>query len=242
LAKGGSPTASDSEVSSGWTWLWRLCELPVAQDGLAFEPDSVKAEEIREDNLHQGVRVTLLARLGKARVPIPVDIGFGDATSRNDSAMYGSGLSRLLPIPNLRCPQATAGRRALPPCAGWLKPSSGPWRGRINWGPRCFWALIPPIRSAFMVFPYTVRWLALFKRAFLRLRCCEWLPKRLRRRLGRGIWGASHRASLLTSSCYKPTRSKTFETRRRSGGWLRAAGSSIRTSNWRDSTVGLDSP
>lgn len=58
-----------------------LCELPVAQDGLAFEPDSVKAEEIREDNLYQGVRVTLVARLGKAKVPIQVDIGFGDAVT-----------------------------------------------------------------------------------------------------------------------------------------------------------------
>ena len=58
-----------------------LCELPVAQDGLTFEPDSVKAEEIREDNLYQGVRVTLVARLGKARVPIQVDIGFGDAVT-----------------------------------------------------------------------------------------------------------------------------------------------------------------
>ena len=58
-----------------------LCELPVAQDGLAFEPDSVKAEEIREDNLYQGVRVTLVTRLGKARVPIQVDIGFGDAVT-----------------------------------------------------------------------------------------------------------------------------------------------------------------
>jgi len=58
-----------------------LCELPVAQDGLAFESDSVKAEEIREDNLYQGVRVTLVTRLGKAKVPIQVDIGFGDAVT-----------------------------------------------------------------------------------------------------------------------------------------------------------------
>ncbi len=58
-----------------------LCEMPVAQDGLAFEPDSVQAEEIREDNLYQGVRVTLIARLGKARVPLQVDIGFGDAVT-----------------------------------------------------------------------------------------------------------------------------------------------------------------
>jgi hypothetical protein len=58
-----------------------LCELPVAQDGLAFEPDSVQAEEIREDNLYQGVRVKITGRLGKARVPIQVDIGFGDVVT-----------------------------------------------------------------------------------------------------------------------------------------------------------------
>jgi hypothetical protein len=58
-----------------------LCSLPVTEDGLAFEADSVQAEEIREDNLYQGARVTLLARLGKARVSIQVDIGFGDAVT-----------------------------------------------------------------------------------------------------------------------------------------------------------------
>ena len=58
-----------------------LCGLPVTEDGLVFESDSVQAEEIREDNLYQGVRVTLLARLGKSRVPIQVDIGFGDAVT-----------------------------------------------------------------------------------------------------------------------------------------------------------------
>jgi len=58
-----------------------LCELTVTEDGLVFEAQSVRAEEIRENNLYQGVRVTLMARLGKARVPIQVDIGFGDAVT-----------------------------------------------------------------------------------------------------------------------------------------------------------------
>lgn len=58
-----------------------LCKLPVADDGQVFDPESVKAEEIREDNLYQGVRVTLTGRLGKARVPIQVDIGFGDVVT-----------------------------------------------------------------------------------------------------------------------------------------------------------------
>ncbi len=58
-----------------------LCHLPVAQDGLVFDAENVQAEEIREDNLYQGVRVTLRARLGNATVPIQVDIGFGDAVT-----------------------------------------------------------------------------------------------------------------------------------------------------------------
>ena len=58
-----------------------LCQLPVAPDGLVFEADNVQAEDIREDSLYHGVRVTLLARLGTARIPIQVDIGFGDVVT-----------------------------------------------------------------------------------------------------------------------------------------------------------------
>lgn len=58
-----------------------LCQLTVAQDGLVFDAESVHAEEIREDNLYQGARVTLRARLGNARVSIQVDVGFGDAVT-----------------------------------------------------------------------------------------------------------------------------------------------------------------
>ena len=37
-----------------------LCQLPVAPDGLVFEADNVQAEDIQEDSLYHGVRVTLL--------------------------------------------------------------------------------------------------------------------------------------------------------------------------------------
>ena len=56
-----------------------LCGIQVVEDGLTFDPDSVEAEDIREDQAYQGVRVRLLARLGMARIPLQVDIGFGDA-------------------------------------------------------------------------------------------------------------------------------------------------------------------
>ena len=58
-----------------------LCELEVEPDGLLFEADSLKAERINEDADYEGVRVTFTARLDRARIPIQIDIGFGDAVT-----------------------------------------------------------------------------------------------------------------------------------------------------------------
>jgi nucleotidyltransferase AbiEii toxin of type IV toxin-antitoxin system len=48
-------------------------------DGLRFDPRSVKAERIKEDADYEGVRVTFTALLDKARIPVQIDVGFGDA-------------------------------------------------------------------------------------------------------------------------------------------------------------------
>ena len=53
--------------------------LPVEDDGLIFSADSVSAREIREDAHYPGVRVTLLAKLANVKIPVQVDIGYGDA-------------------------------------------------------------------------------------------------------------------------------------------------------------------
>jgi hypothetical protein len=57
-----------------------LCELAVDDDGMRFASDMVKAKPIREENEFGGIRVTLTASLENARVPLQVDIGFGDTT------------------------------------------------------------------------------------------------------------------------------------------------------------------
>ena len=46
-------------------------------DGLDWE--LVKAAPIREDNLDGGVRLKLIASLGKVRIPVQIDVGFGDS-------------------------------------------------------------------------------------------------------------------------------------------------------------------
>lgn len=55
------------------------CTAEVEPDGLEFNPDSVRGGFIREDNIYSGVRITMQATLERARIPIQVDIGFGDA-------------------------------------------------------------------------------------------------------------------------------------------------------------------
>ena len=47
-------------------------------DGLRFLPDSVRGEEIVDEAEYHGVRVRLVTMLGRARIPLQIDIGFGD--------------------------------------------------------------------------------------------------------------------------------------------------------------------
>lgn len=53
-----------------------LTEVP--DDGMSFDEASLTVESIREDVAHGGVRVKFRGRLGSVRIPIQVDIGFGD--------------------------------------------------------------------------------------------------------------------------------------------------------------------
>jgi hypothetical protein len=64
-----------------------VCSLPVADDGLIFLTDAVQAEQIKEDNEYEGVRLRIGARLGNARIPLQVDIGFGDAVTPGPQAV-----------------------------------------------------------------------------------------------------------------------------------------------------------
>jgi hypothetical protein len=47
-------------------------------DGLAFDPESVQAQTIKEDADYEGVRVRFRGLLGKARITMQIDVGFGD--------------------------------------------------------------------------------------------------------------------------------------------------------------------
>jgi len=57
-----------------------LCQVVTDDlDGIVFMSDTVRAAPIREEQEYGGIRVTLLGMLHKARIPLQIDIGFGDA-------------------------------------------------------------------------------------------------------------------------------------------------------------------
>jgi predicted nucleotidyltransferase component of viral defense system len=58
-----------------------VCTADVEPDGLLFDPTTVKSERIKEDADYQGVRVRFVALLGRARVGMQIDVGFGDVVT-----------------------------------------------------------------------------------------------------------------------------------------------------------------
>jgi predicted nucleotidyltransferase component of viral defense system len=56
----------------------RVCEVDVEPDGIAFNRTSMDVSRINEDADYEGVRVQFHATLARARIPMQLDIGFGD--------------------------------------------------------------------------------------------------------------------------------------------------------------------
>lgn len=54
-----------------------ICAIP-ADDGIAFDGETVRAEEIRENQKYNGARVKFTAQLGSAVVRLQIDVGYGD--------------------------------------------------------------------------------------------------------------------------------------------------------------------
>jgi hypothetical protein len=56
-----------------------VCSQDVEDDGLSFLSEMIRVERIRDEEAYEGVRVLLEARLGNVRIPLQIDVGFGDA-------------------------------------------------------------------------------------------------------------------------------------------------------------------
>lgn len=77
----------------------------VADDGVVFRVETLRAATARAEDEYAGVRIDLIAELAGARLPMHIDIGFGDAVTPGASEIeYPSMLG-----------QPTAHLRAYPP-------------------------------------------------------------------------------------------------------------------------------
>lgn len=73
-----------------------ICEIGVENDGLRFDATTLAAERITEDADYQGIRVKFIVYLENARIPIQIDLGFGDVIT---PAPIEAQLPTLLDLP-----------------------------------------------------------------------------------------------------------------------------------------------
>src|SRR5262249_25076102 len=59
----------------------QVCAADVEPDGMVFDAATVKTERIKEDADYEGVRVRFVGLLGRARVAMQIDVGFGDVVT-----------------------------------------------------------------------------------------------------------------------------------------------------------------
>lgn len=80
-----------------------ICAIAVdVNDGMTFHPDSVTAEEIRNEAIYAGIRLKLMGQLGNQRCPIQIDIGYGDAVTPAPEIATYPVLLASFPAPYLR--------------------------------------------------------------------------------------------------------------------------------------------
>jgi hypothetical protein len=56
-----------------------IANTEVEDDGLQFDLDTLDVEEIRENQDYGGLRVSMNVMLERARIPLQIDVGYGDA-------------------------------------------------------------------------------------------------------------------------------------------------------------------
>ena len=68
----------DNEVVAIEKVMKDVCDTSVDPDGLIFNPQTVKGMKIKEDADYEGVRVKFTGFLDRTRIPMQIDVGFGD--------------------------------------------------------------------------------------------------------------------------------------------------------------------
>ena len=68
----------DNQVTAIEMVIRAVCNVVVESDGLKFDSATVQGRKIKEDADYEGVRVKFTGFLDRARIPMQIDVGFGD--------------------------------------------------------------------------------------------------------------------------------------------------------------------
>jgi predicted nucleotidyltransferase component of viral defense system len=79
-----------------------VCQTAVEDDGLVFLLETLKVESRRDEEAYPGLHVDVITALGNARIPLQIDLGFGDAVTPPPAEADIPGLLPDLPHPRLR--------------------------------------------------------------------------------------------------------------------------------------------
>ncbi len=94
-------TANDIEKIEGQ--IRDILSVDVQDDGVSFDPDTIKSQEIKEDAEYSGVRMTFKGTLGTARLNMQIDVGFGDVVHPEPIEMDIPAILSDMPDITLRC-------------------------------------------------------------------------------------------------------------------------------------------
>jgi len=68
----------DNEIKKIEQVMREVCNTKTPADGLKFDAKTVKGGRIKEDADYEGVRVKLIGFLNRSKIPMQIDVGFGD--------------------------------------------------------------------------------------------------------------------------------------------------------------------
>jgi predicted nucleotidyltransferase component of viral defense system len=76
--------------------------VPVTEDGIRFDMETVIVEETQVDTDQKGIRVKLTGSLGRARIPIQMDIGFSDEITSAAKTLHYPTILHDMAAPELK--------------------------------------------------------------------------------------------------------------------------------------------
>ncbi len=91
----------DNKVENIESLVRDVCKIKVPADGLVFDAKTVKGQRIKENADYEGVRVKFFGFLEKSKIPMQIDVGFGDVITPKPSMIdYPTILN--FPAPHLQ--------------------------------------------------------------------------------------------------------------------------------------------